>query len=469
MSFQSFISRKTQYSELEGFDPVFMPDYLKDFQSHLVEWATRTARCALLEDCGMGKTIQQLVWAENVVRKTNGKVLILTPLSVSDQTVEEAEKFGIECSRSRDGKPDGKITVTNYERLHLFDPSDFVGAVCDESSILKNFKGQTKTQVNRFTRKLSYRLLCTATASPNDYVELGNSSEVLGHLGYLDMLKKFFKADNDTYAVGGGADSRNRFSGSRSFGGKFRFKGHSQTEFWRWVCSWARSLRKPSDLGFSDEGYILPSLTENLHIVKSETKLDGYLFPVPAVGLKEQREARSRTVKERCELAADKVLAHHGYSVAWTHTNAESKQLQSMIPGSVEITGSEPDEAKEEKLKAFRNGEYKKLVTKPTLAGYGHNWQHCDHQTVFPSHSFEQYYQCVRRSWRFGQKNPVSIDIVTTQADEAVLRNLQRKTKMAEEGFQKMVELMSNSLSVNRGDYNPTRKATLPKWMEDAK
>lgn len=240
----------------------------------------------MFEDCGLGKTVQQLVWAENVVRNTNGRVLILTPLSISDQTLEEAEKFDIDAERSKDGKlPKSKIVITNYEKLHLFDPSDFAGCVCDESSILKNFKGTTRIAVTAFMRKLGFRLLCTATASPNDYIELGTSSEALGQLGHLDMLKKFFKSDTGTFASGG---EGGRVKGTRSFGGKFRFKGHSQVEFWRWVCSWARAVRKPSDLGFSDDGYDLPELSEKLHLVEYEKPADDLLFPLPAVGLQEQ-------------------------------------------------------------------------------------------------------------------------------------------------------------------------------------
>jgi hypothetical protein len=462
VSFQDFILRKTQLTDEQGFDPVFIPDFLMDFQKELVSISVRNARYGLFEDCGLGKTVQQLVWAENIVRKTNERVLILTPLSISEQTLEEAEKFGIEACRSKDGKPGkSKIVVTNYEKLHLFDPSDFVGCVCDESSILKNFKGKIKQEVTGFMRKLPYRLLCTATASPNDYIELGTSSEALGYLGYLDMLKKFFKSDTGTFASGGEGGRM----GSRSFGGKFRFKGHSQNEFWKWVCSWARAIRRPSDLGFSDDGYNLPELSEKLHLVKSEKPAPDLLFALPAVGLAEQREARSRTINERCELAAEISHNHKGTTVSWCHTNAESKTLSDMIDGAVEITGSEHDEAKEEKLKAFRKGEFRKLVTKPILAGYGHNWQHCDHQTVFPSHSFEQYYQCVRRSWRFGQNKPVKIDIVSTQADEGVLRNLKRKTELAEAGFSKMVELMAQFEKQDRIDYNPKQKASLPAWL----
>jgi hypothetical protein len=461
MEFNSFIDGKSQLTSGSGFEPLFLPDCLKDFQKHLVEWSVRSGRCALFEDCGMGKTVQQLAWAENIVRKTAGRVLILTPLSVAEQTCEEAEKFGIEAARSKDGNlGECSILVTNYEQLHKYDPTDFVGCVCDESSILKNYQGETKRQITGFMRKLKYRLLCTATASPNDYIELGTSSEALGYLGYLDMLQKFFKTDTGTFASGGEGGRM-----GRSFGGKFRFKGHSQTEFWRWVCSWSRAIRKPSDLGFDDSGYDLPGLFENLHIVKNETVAPDLLFPLPAHGLKEQREARTRTVSERCELAADIANSHDDYSVSWVHTNKESELLTSLIDGAVEITGSESDEAKEEKLRAFRKMEIKKLVTKPKLAGFGHNWQHCSRQTVFPSHSFEQYYQCVRRSWRFGQVNPVTIDIITTQADEGVLRNMKRKTELAEAGFEKMVELMKDQLTVDRMDYNPTKVATLPSWI----
>jgi hypothetical protein len=248
----SFLDYKTHRGAEHGFAPVWVPDFLFDFQRELVEWSLRTGRAAILADCGLGKTPMELVWAENVARKTGGKVLILAPLAVSHQIVREAEKFGVGVTRSHDGTAHRGITVTNYERLALFNPADFAGVVCDESSILKSFDGARRTEITAFMRKTPYRLLATATAAPNDYIELGTSSEALGYLGHMDMLNRFFKNDLNNSANG-------RMRGEVI---KWRFKGHAELPFWRWVCSWARAVRKPSDLGFDDGQFILPPLEE---------------------------------------------------------------------------------------------------------------------------------------------------------------------------------------------------------------
>src|ERR1017187_9837988 len=269
--YEKFLSDKTQLSGDFGFTPSFLPDCLFDFQKALTEWAVKKGRGAIFADCGLGKTLIQLVWAENIVRESNRPVLILTPLAVGHQTVKEAAKFGIEAMRSSDGKfPDGaRIIVTNYERLHYFKAEDFSGVVCDESSILKNFDGTTRAAITEFMRTRKYRLLCTATAAPNDYVELGTSSEAVGELGHIDMLQRFFKANDDTFAQGGGASGRTRWSGSKSFGGKFRFRGHAERAFWRWICSCPRAIRNPSDLGFNDAKFKLPKLETRQHVVKA--------------------------------------------------------------------------------------------------------------------------------------------------------------------------------------------------------
>lgn len=265
MSYAEFLHRKAQLETGNGFEPVWMPDFLFDFQADTVSHAIRRGRTALFEDCGLGKTVQELVWAENVVRFTNGNVLLCTPLAVGAQMVGEAAKFGVEVHRSHDGHAHRGITITNYENLHKFDPADFVGMICDESSILKSFDGTRRGQITQFMRKLPYRLLATATAAPNDYIELGTSSEALGYLGYMDMLARFFKNDLNNSASG-------RFRGEVI---KWRLKGHAEVPFWRWVCSWARAIRKPSDLGYSDERFILPELFEQEHLVQNEKLRDG--------------------------------------------------------------------------------------------------------------------------------------------------------------------------------------------------
>jgi len=454
MEYTEFIKAKQHDISMHGFDPVWMPDFLFDFQSSLVDWSLKKGRAALYCDCGLGKTPMQLVWAENIVRKTNRRVLILTPLSVSYQTVKEGEKFGIDVTRCNDGKvpANAKIIVTNYERLHYFDPNDFVGVVCDESSILKGIDGATRAAVTSFMRKLPYRLLCTATAAPNDYIELGTSSEALGELGFADMLSKFFKKADVT---------KSRKDEHRS--GIYRFRGHAENDFWRWVCSWARACRKPSDLGFDDSRFKLPELITNQHIVKSNTTPDGYLFNLPAVGLAEQRAERSRTCEERCGKAAD-LVDHDRSAVVWCHLNKESNMLKKMIPGSVEVCGSDSDEHKEQSFHGFQKGDIRVIITKPTIAGFGLNWQHCNHQTFFPSHSFEQWYQGIRRCWRFGQKNPVTVDVVTTEGEQRVLNNLKAKSAAAEKMFDKLVDLMNNELKIERKNDTKT-KEEVPAWL----
>jgi len=446
----AFIERKQHLGTMDGFDPLFMPDKLFDFQKSLVDWSLRKGRCAIFADCGLGKTAMALVWAENVVRKTNGRVLILTPLAVGSQFVSEGIKFGVECLQSRDGSLNSKIVIANYERLHYFKPEDFEGVVCDESAILKNFDGETKKSVTDFMRKIRYRMLGTATPSPNDYIELGTSSEALGEIGYVDMLKMFFKADNDSYAQGGGVGRHSK----NPFGGKFRFRGHAEKDFWRWVCSWARAIRKPSDLGFDDRLFTLPALETRQHMIKCSTPRDGMLIALPAHGLQEQREERRKTLTERCETAAELITENGGPSIAWCHLNPEGDLLEKLIPGAAQVSGSDSIEHKEETLDAFRNGEVQFLVSKPDICGHGLNFQHCAHQTFFPSHSFEQWYQAIRRSWRFGQTRPVQIDVVTSEGESRVLANLQRKSAAAETMFERLVSLMSQELKIEKKSHN---------------
>ena len=453
MNYQEFLETKAQRGSEDGFAPVWMPEWLFPFQCALLEWAIRHGRSALFCDCGLGKGPMGLVWAENVVRKTNKSVLYLTALAVSHQIIAEAEKFGIDAHRSIDGSVFPGITVTNYERLHLFDPSRFAGVVCDESSILKNYDGERRNEITTFMRKIEYRLLATATAAPNDYVELGTSSEALGHLGHMDMLNRFFKNDLNNSATG-------RMRGEVI---KWRFKGHAELPFWRWVCSWARACRRPSDLGFDDADFILPPLQEREHLVEAMTLAPGMLFALPAVGLKEQREERRRTVKERCEKVGS-LVDHKDQALVWCHLNEEGNLLERLIPDAVQVSGSDSDEVKEERLLAFARGEARVLITKPRIAGFGLNLQRCAHVTFFPSHSYEQYYQGVRRCWRFGQKRPVTVDIVTTEGEQEVLKNLQRKAAQADKMFSHLVEQMQRGIKIS-GARNFTTQTQVPSWL----
>lgn len=451
-AYDEFLRRKTHEGAEFGFEPTFMPDQLFDFQRAMVEYGVRKGRAALFEDCGLGKTVQFLTWAQNVVENSTRPVLILTPLAVAGQTVREAEKFGIEASRSRDGAISSKIVVANYERLSLFNPGDFAGVVCDESSILKSFDGARRGEITDFMRKVPYRLLATATAAPNDYIELGTSSEAIGYMGHMDMLNRFFKNDQNNSAT-------RRMYGEAP---KWRFKGHSELPFWRWVCSWARAMRRPSDLGFDDGQFQLPPLIENEHLVDAETMADGFLFSLPASTLPEQREEKRRTIRERCEKATE--LASHDRPVlAWCQLNDEADELEDMIPDAVQVSGSHSDDDKEARFLDFIDGNARVLVTKPKIGALGLNFQHCSHVIDFPSHSYEQYYQGVRRCWRFGQKNPVVVDTILTEGERKIIQNRRRKAEKASAMFENLVAEMNNAIGVSTAK-SFSRKMELPKW-----
>lgn len=456
LDYHAFLTDKSHSGSMHGFTPDALPDFLFDFQHSLVGWALRKGRAALFADCGLGKTGMELAWADAIVQRENRHVLILAPLAVASQTIREAAKFGIEAVHSTNGTlpPRATTIVTNYERLHYFRPEDFVGVVCDESSILKSFNGARRGEITQFMRKHSYRLLGTATAAPNDHTELGTSSEALGELGHMDVLNRFFKNDMNNSAVG-------RHHGKAM---AWRFKGHAEEAFWRWVSSWARALRRPSDLGFSDARFVLPPLTEVEHVVESNTLAEGWLFAAPAVGLAEQREEQRRTLKERCDKVASLVADTGQPALVWCHLNAEGDRLEQSIPDAIQVSGSDSDDAKEEKLLAFANGEARVLVTKPKIGAWGLNFQHCAHVTVFPSHSFEQYYQCVRRCWRFGQTRPVRVDHVTTEGARGIKDNMQRKSDAANRQFTALAVHMNNALTIDR-----QRVASLavevPSWL----
>ena len=453
--YAAFLTSKMQSAPDAGFTPSWMPDFLFDFQSALTDWALRKGRGAILADCGLGKTPMQLVWAENVVRKTNGAVLILTPLAVSGQTLREAAKFGIEAKRADPTAIGPGVHVTNYERLHHFSASDFAGVVCDESSILKSFEGTTRAAVTDFMRKAPYRLLCTATAAPNDFIELGTSSEALGYLGFMDMLSRFFKNNRNNSATTGMGDDK---------APQWRFRGHAERPFWRWVCSWARSLRRPSDLGFDDGRFALPELIEREHGVKATRPRDGFLFSVPAVGLAEEREERRRTLTERCELAASLIANTGQPAVAWAQLNDEGDLLEKLIPDAIQVSGKDSDEEKEEKFNAFGSGQARVLVTKPVIGAWGLNWQHCAHMTAFASHSFEQYYQSVRRFWRFGQTRAVVVDHVVSDGEHRVLHNLQRKAEQADRMFTAINNHVREELGIARARAF-TKDEEIPSWL----
>jgi hypothetical protein len=441
-TYAAFLARKAQLDEPAGFAPTWMPTWLFPFQAALAHWAVEHGRAALFADCGLGKTPMELVWAENVRRHTGRPVLIVAPLAVTFQLELEAHKFEVDAATSRDGSVPAGVTITNYDRLHHFDTHQFGGVVCDESSAIKCFDGQRRALVTEFLRTQRYRLLCTATAAPNDYIELGTSSEALGHLGHMDMLARFFT---------------NRARTARAHRGKFRpkeregwrLKGHAEDPFWRWVSSWARAMRRPSDLGFDDGGFVLPPLELREHVVGESVPDDGALFAVSAMTLREERAELRRTLGERCERAAE-LLAGEAPGIAWCHLNDESALLARLIDGAVEVRGSDHPDAKEQALRAFTAGEMRALVTKPAIGAWGLNWQHCSRMTFFPSHSYEQYYQAVRRCWRFGQTRPVLVDVITTPAGAHALKSLERKTRQADRMFGALTTHMRQALALDR-------------------
>lgn len=447
ISYEEFLHSKTHVCPDSGFEPLWTPDFLFDFQRYLVEWAIRRGRAAIFADCGLGKTPMQLAWAENVHRRTRKPVLVLTPLAVGKQTVREAHKFGVDAEHSRDGKFAAPIVVTNYEKLHLFKPEDFAGAVCDESSILKNYAGARRTEITGFMRACRYRLLATATPAPNDWVELGTSSEALGYLRRVEMLAMHFAHD--------GGDTQ-----------KWRLRGHAQGAFWRWMATWARAVRKPSDLGFEDGAMRLPPLEVRESVVNVGRRLPGALFIKPAETLDEQRKERRLTLRERCERVAQ-LVAHKDPAIAWCHLNDESAALASLIPDAIEVSGADDDERKEEVFDAFAAGQIRVIITKPSIAGFGLNWQHCAHQSFFPSHSFEQYYQAVRRSWRFGQTRTVLIDLVTSEGERGVMENMQRKQREADAMFASMVAHVNDAVGENKSQGKNTTES--PQWLLQSK
>lgn len=451
-SYAAFLEER-RHTPSYGFDCDTLPEFLYPFQAQLVQWALKRGRAAIFADCGLGKTPAQLVWSQEVHRREQRPVLILTPLAVSAQTLTEAQKFGIDAERSQDGSGTAPILITNYERLHHFRPADFAGVVCDESSILKCYDGKRRSQITRFLRKVPYRLLCTATAAPNDFTELGTSSEALGELGHMDMLAKFFiNAEQN-------ASMRRQFGIAK----QWRFKGHAEDPFWRWVVTWARAVRKPSDLGCDDGPFVLPPLHQHEHELELDGAAEGHLFARPAVTLWEQRAERKRTIRARCEKIAA-LVDTDAPALVWCDLNAEGELLASLIRDAKEVAGRHSDAEKEARLLGFARGDFRVLVTKPKIGAWGLNYQHCAHVTFFPTHSYEQMYQGVRRCWRFGQTKPVTVDIVTTPGSHNVLRNLTRKADEASRMFRELVAVMQDAL----GLHQPIRfghHEEVPAWL----
>jgi len=450
MKYETFIKHKKHSTNNYGFDATFIPDIAFDFQAEIIQRAVKKGRIAAFVDTGLGKTLMQLSIAQNIVQQTNKPVLILTPLAVAFQFLDEAAKIGIDdIEYSKDGNFSKKIVISNYERLHYFDSKNFVGAILDESSILKNFDGKIKNQVNSFVKKIDYRFLSTATPAPNDFIELGTSSEALGYMGYMDMLGKFFRTNQNS------VDSNNR-----NVGEKFYLKPHAEKDFFAWVNQWAIMVRKPSDIGFSDNRYQLPALHENTQIIENDQIIDQgeqlQMFNIEARNFNEVRAEVKATVQKRCEKSVE--LASNKTSVYWVNRNDESNLIASMDSDAIEILGSMSIDKKEDILINFAKGNVKRLITKAKMTGMGLNWQHCNHSTFFPTWSYEQYYQSVRRFWRFGQKNEVTIDLVISDGQTRVIKALKQKMKKSIELYKNLTNEVNSKYNQDIKEFNQTIK-----------
>jgi SNF2 family DNA or RNA helicase len=431
---------------------------LFDWQKDIVKWALKKGRSALFEDCGLGKTPQQLEWARQIHMHTGGNILILAPLAVSKQTKREGEKFDIEvniCRTQDDVKPG--INITNYEMLSHFNPDEFIGVVLDESSILKNFAGKIRNEIIGAFQSTPYKLSCTATPSPNDYMELGSQSEFLGVMTRSEMLATFFVHD--------GSDTA-----------KWRLKGHAEDKFWEWLASWSVVMSTPSDLGYEDGKFKLPDKTLHEIIVNVEPEdMVGQISLLPTVAqtLNERRQARRSSLKARVKAASELVNQSDEQWLVWCDLNDESSELTKSINGSVEVRGTDTNDHKENSMLDFAQGEIKALVTKPSIAGYGMNWQNCRNMIfVGLSDSYEMLYQAIRRCWRFGQERPVNVYMVISEQEGAVKANIERKEKEFEHMFSEMVKYTKDILSKEvHGTkrmvehYNPTKKMIIPEWL----
>lgn len=457
MTYEDFLLSKKHSSINNGIEPNFYPNDMFDYQKHITEYAIKKGRCAVFLDTGLGKTIIQLTIAANYAKHTNNPVLIITPLAVAFQFIKEAEKFGIDdISYSKNGQYKTKIVVCNYERLEHFNANNFDCVILDESSILKNFEGAIKNQVTTFLRKVKYRFLFTATPSPNDYIELGTSSEALGYLGYTDMLTKFFKNNQNTI----------KSSGQHRAGEEWYLKSHAEKDFWQWIHSWSISMRKPSDLGFPNDSHILPELYEIETIVNNDNPLDvngqSQLFNMPAKNFFEIKSEVRNTINKRCEKAYEKTI-DYDTSVYWVNLNDEASIIKSLDKNCVEIQGKMDIDEKEDILLSFSKGDIKKLITKTSITGFGLNWQHCNHTTYFPTYSYEQYYQAIRRFWRFGQKKPVFVDLILSDGQTRIMQSLLAKKEKATKMFEELTKQTNTDFRITKKEFN--KQIQLPSFL----
>lgn len=460
MNYQEFVANKLQFVAPAGMDEIpELSGSLYPHQRDLVAWALRRGRCAIFADTGLGKTAMQLEWASHVVEFTGGRCIILAPLAVAAQTVAEGARMGIRVTECRDGTDvrDG-INITNYERLHRFNPSDFDAVVLDESSIIKHHDAKTLTILLEAFARTPWRLCATATPAPNDYSELGTHAEFLGICTRAEMLSEFFTHD--------GGETQT-----------WRLKKHARAEYWRWVASWAALVQKPSDLGYDDGAYNLPPYEVVQHVIaadQAEVFASGQLFAFEAKTMMERRQARKASIDGRVAAVAEIVNRDRQPWVVWCELNAESDALAAAIPDAIEVRGSQTIEEKERLLRDFASGRARVIVTKPSIAGFGLNWQHCARQAfVGVTDSWESYYQAVRRCWRFGQSRPVEVHVFSSEMEGAVVANLQRKEKDAQSmsaelsaATRDVVREQVAGSSRQSNPYNPTVRMEIPQWLQ---
>ena len=459
MSYQDFIARKLADWTPCGFDYTGkLGGGLFEHQDALVRWALRLGRAAIFADTGLGKTRMTVKWADVVSRHCKGRVLILAPLAVAQQTVEEAASIGVAVTHAREPEDIGyaRLVITNYDRLHKFDTSGFIGVVLDESSIIKHHDTKTLAHLLRAFRDTPYRLCATATPAPNDWTELGTHAEFLGICTQAEMLSEYFVHDGGETQV-------------------WRLKGHARQAFWRWVSSWGAMIRSPADLGFDASGYDLPPLHLKQITVDTDAQAnEGMLFALEASSLSERRQARKDSLAHRVAACAAEVNASDEPWIVWCELNAEADALRAAIPGAVEVRGSDKAEHKERVFHDFAHGNVRVLITKPKIAGFGLNWQHCRRVAfVGVTDSFESYYQAVRRCWRFGQTRPVKVYLYVSALEGSVMSNLQRKERDAVAMFESLsaetrdaVRAAVRGSSRNTNDYRATKRVQVPAFLE---
>lgn len=455
MNYELYIDQKRIVFQPSGFDASNdLNPMLFDFQADIVRWALKVGKAAIFADCGFGKTAMELEWSRQVINHTERSVLIFAPLGVARQTVREGAKFGYEvnlCLSQADVKPG--INITNYERLDKFDPAPFAGIVLDESSILKGQFGKTSKQLREFAESLPYRLPASATPAPNDFEELIRHAEFLGIMSESEIKALFFTQDGNS-------------------SNKFRLKGHAIEHFWQWMASWSVAIRMPSDLGYDNGNFVLPPLHIHQHSVDVDAYQAGTLFAMEATTLQEQRMASRASIDDRVVMAASLVNASNEPWIVWCNLNDESQALAKAIPDAVEVKGSDSAEHKEDALFGFTDGRYRVIVTKPSIAGFGMNWQHCANAAyVGLSHSYEQFYQSVRRIYRFGQQRPVNAHIITSTAEGSVVENIKRKERQAAEMFDQIVKHMAiysdvHAVGRHEMEYKPSQPIKVPAWMK---